>query len=248
MDDTGRSQYVATCAEPKAAGFQGTQPYLDVDAVNTPILTAQQTQTQGGVSGYASGHAWVNPVQIVRWEITSATKEAASLAQYSNALGNLSTQYGTVDANKYDLMRTYVDATGNPVPQTSEIVAEYAVDFDVAFSVDNSVAGGVPNIATFAFEDNTNNDAWSYSVDTKPASTTGPQRIRQVRARLVTRTAMADRTVNILVANYGTEAYTYRYCINGTPSCATNDGTLRWARARTVTTEVSLPNLSRDFY
>ena len=248
VDDTGRSQYVATCPEAQTAGYVGTQPYLDIDAVNTPLLTSQQTQTQGGISGYASGRAWVNPVQIVRWEITTSTLEAQNQAQYANALDNLSTQYGTIDPNKYDLMRTYVDATGAPVPQTAEMIAEYAVDLDFAFSVDTSILNGVPNIATFAFEDNTNNDAWSYGVDTKPVSVIGPQRIRQVRARVVTRTAMGDRTVNVPVANYGAEAYTYRYCINASPSCTTNNGVLRWARARTVTTEVSLPNLARDFF
>ena len=42
--------------------------------------------------------------------------------------------------------------------------------------------------------------------------------------------------------------FMYRYCVNSPPSCATNDGTLRWARARTVTAEVSLPNQSQDFF
>jgi Tfp pilus assembly protein PilW len=248
VDDTGRSQYLATCARADSAGFTGTQPFLWVDTTLTPILKASDTKTVGGVSGFGSGRAWVNPVQIVRWEITSSTLEAATMAQYANALDNQSTAYGTIDATKYDLLRSYVGANGNVIPQTSEVVAEYAVDLKLAFSVDNTTQGALaPSIVTYAFED-THNAAWAYDVSTKAASTTGPQRIRSVRARIVTRAAQADRTVNVPVTNYGAQPFLYRYCVNATPSCATSDATLRWARGRTVTTEVSLPNQSRDFF
>jgi hypothetical protein len=78
----------------------------------------------------------------------------------------------------------------------------------------------------------------------------GPQRIRSARVRLVTRAAQPDRTVSVAVpspAGLATD-FMYRYCVNSSPSCATSDGTLRWARARTVTAEVSLPNTSQDFF
>ena len=68
-----------------------------------------------------------------------------------------------------------------------------------------------------------------------------------MRARIATRTAQPDRTVNVPVANFGTEAFLSRYCM--TPgACLTQDGTLRWARTRTLTTEVSLPNQAGAFY
>jgi hypothetical protein len=251
VDDSGRYQFLATCAEVNAAGFDTSSglPYVDVDAVNTPVLTSQQTGTIGGVSGYASGRAFVNAVQVVRWEITTTANEQSSQAQYANALGSLST--GGVDANKYDLVRSYVDiATGNPLPQTTELVAEYAVDLDLAFSVDKTTLGASsPSMITYPFEDDADNDAWAQDVSKQAAPyVPGPQRIRSVRARLATRTAIADREVNIGVSNFGNENYIYRYCINTNPSCATVDGTMRWARVRTTTFETSLPNLSRDFY
>jgi hypothetical protein len=249
VDPTGRQQFLATCAG-QAAGFAGGIPYVDIDP-STPVLTAQQTRTQGGVSTYASGRVLVNPVQIVRWEITSATAEAQNLPQYATALDNQSMQYGTVDPNKYDLIRTYVDATDTPVWATTEVVAEYAVDLDFAFSVDKGTSVQ-PNLVTFAFGDNTDNDAWSLSVDAQnaPPYVPGPQRIRQVRARVATRTQLADRTSNVPVAALGGTAnpYLYRYCVNPNPSCTTNDGAQRWSRVRTVTTEVSLPNQARFFY
>jgi hypothetical protein len=44
----------------------------------------------------------------------------------------------------------------------------------------------------------------------------------------------------------------YRYCVGlpgqANPTCSTNDGSLKWARTRTVTTEVSLPNNSGSYY
>ena len=252
VDDTGRSQYVATCPETNAAGFDSTSgvPYVDVDAINTPILTSQQTGTLGGISGFAAGRAWVNAVHMVRWEITTSALEAQNEAQYANALGNLST--GGLDPAKYDLVRSYVDiVTGLPIPQTTELVAEYAVDLDFAFSVDNGTAAA-PSLLTFAFGQDAQNDPWAQDISAQAAPyTPGPQRVRSVRARVSTRSAIGDRAVNVQVSNpgqYTGETYIYRYCINTTPSCDTADGTLRWARARTITTEVALPNQSRNFF
>jgi type II secretory pathway pseudopilin PulG len=248
VDDTGRAQFVLTCAENNAAGFDNTgNPYVDIDPTNTPILTSQQTGTQGGISGYAAGRAFVNAVHVVRWEIVGSADEAQGQAQYANALGSLST--GGIDPNKYDLVRSYVDPkSGLPIASTTELVAEYAVDLDFAFSVDSGASAATPNIVTYAFEDNADNDVYAQDVSKEKVSIPGPQRIRSVRARVSTRTALPDRTANIPVSNFGNQTYVYRYCVNNNPSCNTNDGTLRWARARTVTTEVALPNLSRDFF
>jgi hypothetical protein len=252
VDDTGRSQYVATCPEASAAGFDNAgNPYVDIDATNTPILTSQQTGTVGGISGYASGRAWVNAVHVVHWEITTATAEGTSTAQYAKALGNLPTAYGTIDLNKYDLVRSYVDmATGQTIPQTTELIAEYAVDLDFAFSVDAGLNPAQPAIKTLAFGDPDNAAKYApLDLSTPLALGQGAQRIRSVRARIATRTALGDRTVNIPVtALSANDTYMYRYCINTSPSCDTNDGTNRWARVRTITTEVAMPNQSRSFY
>jgi prepilin-type N-terminal cleavage/methylation domain-containing protein len=254
VDPTGRSQYLATCPNANAAGFTGsasganTQPYVDIDTANTPIQFASSTGTQGGANGPCSG-CLVNPVHIARWEITTSAQEAQNTPQYAKGLDNLPTN--TPDPAKYDLVRTYVDATGAPVYATSEVVAEYAVDLKLAFSVDTTTLGDqAPTITTYAFDDATGNTKWSYDVSKTlpPPPNVGPQRIRSVRVRLATRAAQPDRTVNVLLANYGQQAFIYRYCVNSTPSCATNDQTLRWARARTLTTEVSLPNQARAFF
>ncbi len=269
VDTTGHTQYLATCdgcgGVPGAAGIASGQPYVCIDTADTPIQAAAQAATAGatagqqaigGVTGFCVG-CIVNPVQLVRWEITSATNEMINTKQYGLGLDNTPTGYvagvGTPDANKYDLMRTYLDATQTPVPATSEIVAEYAVDLKLAFSVDTTTLGSqFPSVATLAFSDATNATKWAPSVSPlgTPIANQGPQRIRSARVRLVTRAAQPDRSVNVAVpspAGLATD-FMYRYCVNSVPSCATNDGTLRWARARTVTAEVSLPNQSQDFF
>lgn len=246
VDVTGRQQFVMTCAA-QAAGFVGPTPYVDIDP-STPVLTPQQTQTQGGLSALSGG--FVNPVQLVRWEIDSATTEAQNLPQYATALDNQSTAYGTVDPNKYDLVRMYMDAADQPVWSTAEVVAEYAVDLDFAFSVDEGTSVQ-PKIVSFPFDD-TNDALWAPDVSTQVAApyVPGPQRIREVRVRIATRTQLPDRTANVPAPLIGgtPSQYLFRYCVDTNPSCTTNDGTPRWARVRTVTAEVALPNQARFFW
>jgi prepilin-type N-terminal cleavage/methylation domain-containing protein len=243
VDKTGHSQFVAVCPGAPTGIVGGLQPYVDVDPL-TPIQMASATGTVGGLNGYGSG-SLVNPVQIVHWEVMPATAEPAQYQQ--SPLGGQPLTPTVVDPTKYDLVREYVDAkTGQVIPGTLEIVAEYAVDLDFAFSVDTGVNDLQPNIVTFPF-DNTTNALWAPSVVVPPAAGIGPQRIRSVRVRLATRTAEPDRTLNVLVPN-PTGPFMYRYCLiaNGCdPVNAT--GVLQYARARTVTAEVSLPNQSRNY-
>ena len=66
----------------------------------------------------------------------------------------------------------------------------------------------------------------------------GPHLIRSVRFRIAVRAAVNDRTNNI--ASPG-EGYIYRYCID-VPCTGTEP---RYARVRTLTGEVALPNQQR---
>jgi prepilin-type N-terminal cleavage/methylation domain-containing protein len=242
LDDTGRSQYLPTCAG-GATGFIGTTPFVAVDISGGAILTPQVTKSLGGVTSTPGGRAWVNPVQIVRWEIINTANEPT---QYLKALANQSLlATPTPDPTKYDLVRWYVDAVGTPIKNSMEVIAEYAVDLEFAFSVESATAAtwpSTPAMLTFAFDD-ANNQTWADNVSTVAA--TKPQRIRVVRARVSTRAAQPDRTLNIpVIPTYG-QAFLYRYCIN--PLGCTTAGALEWARARTLTTEVSLPNQAGTF-
>jgi hypothetical protein len=256
VDDTGHAQYMATCKEPNPAAIVAGQPYVDIDPFNTPLI-APASNNVSTASGYCAGRCWLNPVQTVRWEITvppgTGVKDPEP-AQYVKALDNQPLSPTTQDPNKYDLMRSYVDATGALVAQTSEIVAEYAVDLDFALTVDQGLDNTQPSLLTFGFDDSANESKWAYdvSVSSSFAPNVGPQRIRAVRVRLATRTAQPDRTANVAATNNGNEEFLYRYCVVGSPAgspCpATPDSVQRWARVRTITSEVRLPNLARNYY
>jgi type II secretory pathway pseudopilin PulG len=255
VDDTGHAQYLATCKEQNPAGITGGQPFVDVDPTNTPLI-APSSSNVSTASGYCSGRCWVNPVQTVRWEITGPGKTVADPepAQYINSLDNQPLAPTTPDPNKYDLMRSFVDATGTLVPETSEIVAEYVVDLDFALTVDQGLDNTQPKLTTFGFDDPADVKAWAYDVsNTAYTFPDGPQRIRAVRVRLAARTAQPDRTANVAVSqNNSNEEFLYRYCVVGSPPgspCPTKpDNVQRWARVRTITSEVRLPNLARNYW
>jgi prepilin-type N-terminal cleavage/methylation domain-containing protein len=242
LDDTGRSQYLPTCPGAGATGFLAGIPFVAVDTSVNKILAPGDTGGQGGVTNTPGGRAWVNPVHIVRWEITNAANEPA---QYGAALSRLSIPGadGGTDTTKYDLIRSYVNANGDVVAATTEVVAEYAVDLKFAFSAESGSAA-LPATTALAFDDAAN-QAWANDVKANPA--TQPQHIRSVRVRVATRASQADRTTPIPVSNANAAAGTflYRYCV--LPPCDTPDATPRFARARTLTTEVSLPNQATFF-
>jgi type II secretory pathway pseudopilin PulG len=248
VDKTGHSQFLATCATNPTGigGPDGATPFISVDP-QTPVLMANVTGTVGGLSGYGSG-ALVNPVQIVRWQILPATAEPA---QYSaSPLVGQPLSPTVTDPTKYDLVRSYVDAlTGNPIAATMEVVAEYAVDLVFAFSVDQG-SSLQPAITTFPFDmpPGTGSPLWALNIVNAPLNGIDPARIRSVRVRLATRTSEPDRTLNVAVPNpIGPSMY--RYCMLAGGCSTTNTaGVLQYARVRTVTAEVSLPNQSRNYY
>jgi prepilin-type N-terminal cleavage/methylation domain-containing protein len=247
-DKTGHSQYLVTCpGNPTglAGGAPNWQPYVLV-APQTPVLTAQQTLGVSNLNGFDAGSLWVNPVQIVRWEIMAASKEPGQYT--SSPMSGQPTAPLTPDPNKYDLVRSYVDAvSGKSIAGTMEVVAEYAVDLDIAFSIDSGVSALQPSLQTFAFED-PRITTWAAAPIANPAGIAGPARIRSVRARVVTRSAQADRTLNVAVPGTAGE-YMYRYCVViGGCDPLNQTGVLQYARARTLTLEVALNNQSTSYF
>lgn len=226
MDDTGYAQYFALCPGTSTNMGAGVSPEIYI-APETPVLSASQTGGAGGVMGFGVGRMTVNPIQTVRWSIRRIA---------DTRLDVIDPATGTWDDRKFDLVREWVDAQGQAIPTGFERIAEYAVDLEIAFSV-NMVVGGQVN---FPFGD-VRNTTYGEAVNPPPAPAnplTRPEDIRAVRFRLAVRTAQADRT-QALAAPAG--GYMYRYCL--TPGgCGT---TMPYARVRTVVTEVSLPNQTR---
>jgi len=84
-----------------------------------------------------------------------------------------------------------------------------------------------------------------------PIANQGPQRIRSVSVRLSTRAAQADRSNTIAVPGDPKmpTTYLYRYCVlSGGCNATTNVNLLQYARMRTLTMEVSMPNQSASYW
>ena len=234
-DDLGRYEFFETCSAATTSYAAGSPPvaYVDIASLNV-IYTANY--------GFIDGRLSVSPVQTVRWDVRPVT------ASTDPSYRGLAT-----DSNKYNLVREYVDPkTGAPFVFANtkpsnpvELVAEYAVDFKVGFTVD---------VGDYTQPTPSSNTLSTYPIGDPANATVGaavssagarPQRIRSVRVRLSTRSAMPDRAADIRLPN--TDTYTLRYCVNDAGAPCTN-GQRSWARVRTVNTEVALPNQARAFY
>jgi type II secretory pathway pseudopilin PulG len=219
-DDLGRFQYVLVCG----AGLTGPQPWVEIDTL-TPVDITQY--------GFVDGRLTINPVQTVRWEIKQLP--AATFPQYAPL------DPGPGQPDKYDLVREWVDAT-NTVVGTPELIAEYAVDLKFAFTADIGNYLGLtpaPSMVAYNF-DAAENAAIAPQTETL---TTQPQRIRSVRIRLSTRSPFGDRGGPLLAP----DGYQMRYCTIAA-GCTTSVNSKDFARMRTLSTEVSLPNQARLFF
>lgn len=221
-DTSGKTHFVVVCS----AGVTGGQGWLEFANTNlgSPVLTADQTGQIGGYEGFEQ--LQIAPIQTVRWSIRRSPNPRLD---------------PDVDADaKYDLFRQYIDATGVAVG-TPELIAEYAVDLRFAFTADQSPL--VPQMTGFDFEDDTNNQRWTTTtgVATGTTSSPGPHRIRSVRFRLATRAAMSDRKLDLPGPAAG---FIHRYCIDDVAVA----GCTRFARVRTLVSEIALTNQARMTY
>ena len=123
---------------------EGTHYYFPVVSVNAP----DRTITVGAVvpSALVNGiykNVYVNPVGYVRYRIVSDTRP---LGPSDPDTGN-----PTAPVGKTDLVREEVawdDVTGDPIPGTRLVIAEYAVDLQFYdFVFDDAMAGQPPALS-----------------------------------------------------------------------------------------------------
>jgi hypothetical protein len=255
---TNHAQFLLTCnnggaAIAKVFASSGTaiQPYV---LTQTCPLTGAATGTLTGTNGNTAGLATVNPVQTVRWEIVApppAGKGTAIPAQDVNALDNLSMDAGA-DLTKYDLVRSIVNVSDPNLavlPETTEVIAEYAVDLELAFTVDTGdTTGANPKLVSYDFADPNNQLVANIKVSNPVSGPANPdpQRVRSARFMLSTRAAQADRTSTLPVPTSGSGTFLYRYCLNAA-GCSGNS-LMQWARVRTIVGEVALTNQQQAFF
>lgn len=224
-------QYLVSCG----VGQDGNGVYVDT-ASTPPLFTGEN-----GVNDMCA-NCRIAPVHTVDWyldTLANATDGGYAFLDTTPA-----------DPRRFNLFRQWVDVTGAYVG-VPELIAEYAVDLKFAFTVDDAPAWGPPpaepnantSLRTLGF-DSAENATWGGLVLNNPTATPSPaavwpQRIRSVNIRLVTRAQHPDRTANIVAPGAG--SFIYRYCVNP-PACS------QFARARTMTTEVTLQNQAQAYY
>ncbi len=247
VDTTGKIQFAALCpgAAINIVGV-GAAAIITVDVQNNAVkfFTTQETLGNGGITGLCNG-CTLNPVQTVRYEVRKLDPVGnpgdAPYAAMQPTVGLGATE-------KYDLVRTWRDLAGGQIGMT-EVVAEYAVDFKLAFTADVNVTNAPTRpLTTFGFEDpGGGNDVIAGVVG--PVTPAKPQRIRSVRIRLTTRAAMADRYDPLMApaANVLQGPSPFRYCLKPGGCPVQNPPADEWARLRSTITEIALPNQAKTF-
>jgi hypothetical protein len=223
LDSGGRYEY-------------GAIQSFTVDAAGTPVITLAQrpaitfsgSTTTCGVSGDGTG-MMANVVNIIRYEI----RDVQHHSQGGYAPLYAGTAQAPGDENRLELIRVELDIDGNEIDGTLEIVAEYAVDLKFGLTVVSNSYGANGLDPSLTVYDLGSGDVRDYAGDvTQPTSATkGPEKIRSVRARMSVRSREGDRRSSIDTDG----GVLFRY--------AMPDG-ISFARMRTVTADIALPNLA----
>lgn len=168
---------------------------------NDPLVTITNVppvQQQGGgigcgltVPGSAASRSTINVVNFIRYQL-GTPHTVTGLANYQPlyAASNAG-DAAPGEAGRTELMRVEQDLTGADIDGTEEVVAEYAVDFNLQVTVatpvgccDSTLAVIPPSSAQFA----------TYTGPTYGNPNTSPELIRSVRVRLGVRSREGDRS------------------------------------------------------
>jgi type II secretory pathway pseudopilin PulG len=183
--------------------------------------------TGAGVSGGFSGFApvTISPIQTVRWSLRC-----------------VGTTNGTCDQNdpRFELVREWIALNGTAMPN-AEVVAEYVVDLKFAFTAISPVNPELLDVQSYPYGSTDIQKMTAYiPPGATPTALRTPQRLRSIRFRIAARGATADRDTDVPDPNAdpaGAATTLYRYLL---PSG-------KYARVRTITSEVALENQWRSF-
>jgi hypothetical protein len=189
----------------------GATPFITL----SNVLPVKSSATAGcGVTGGPGGSA--NVVNIVRYRVMDLQNDTAG-ATWAPLFA--ASQGADGETTRTELVRDQLTADGTPIPGTTDVVAEYAVD--LSFEVTGQLTAGLAALTTT----NPSDPATFSRFFALNATGDRPQGVRSVRVRLSVRSREADRTANIPGAFY-------RFQV----------GPTSWARVRTFQADVALPN------
>jgi len=224
----GAANAIGITTMPVPGGGTLPRPYIDT----SHALMTQDLGIGGITPGQGAGsNVVVNPVQVVRWEITQRSQFGD--ATTSNRGKLLDTpNIEALQTARFELIRTWVPFDTAPFanvatkcPDCLELVSEFPIDLKFGFSTLTPAGVLTSYNLTDGSSPKTPN---TIAPDTGTAT---PQQIRSITFRLGTRAAMSDRAVTIPAVN---PHFLFRYQISTT----TNEV----ARARETMEEVFLPN------
>jgi prepilin-type N-terminal cleavage/methylation domain-containing protein len=236
VDGKKKDTYVRItgCNEAEAGG------YLTSASVNFAPLAAAVPNVPG-VCGVRNGNeaGTMNTVNIIEYSLQQVPQpfgateldaqglpaSAASLVRWDNGPLALTTGEDT----RMDLLRRELDANGNVILGTGEVVAEWAADFKLRMTY-ASAAGQAMN--TLLVDS-------GFDKDNAAGEPPPPQRIRSLGIRLTTRSREPDRQSRQAGVPVFTDPLD-RFEVFPSGTIRKN----RMARVRTMYTEVSLPNLA----
>jgi type II secretory pathway pseudopilin PulG len=172
-----------------ASAVGGASPTVTVS--NLPPIEVKSPAWPCGLEmpGSAASQIQINVVNFVEYNL-GTPQTVAARANYADlyAASN-EDDAGVGEGDRTELLRLERDINGDIIEGTEEIVAEYAVDFDLRLTVDNAPLGNDPSLfAPGALV--------TYAAPTF-GSTSTPDRIRSVRVRLGVRSREGDRGATI---------------------------------------------------
>ena len=189
VDKTGHTQFLATCPG-TPTGVAGTDSRIVLVIPQTPVQTAQPRARSGASPGTGPGR-WSTRCRSSAGRScrrrTSPRSTRVRRSRYSPSPRRRSIRRSTTWCARTSTRRPAI-----AIAATTEIVAEYAVDLEFAFSVDTGTRPGAADHRDVRVRQRgaTRPGRRTSSPSRSPAIR-GPQRIRSVRVRLVTRTARA---------------------------------------------------------
>jgi hypothetical protein len=174
------------------------------------------------------GTTLVNVINFVRYSLRRVKGNTAEFPNYQHLFATGDQPY---EDERLELVREELDTNGAPLPNTQEIIAEYAVDLQFALTSVQNVAT-IPSLVTLGFDQ----PAAVQTLAAAPGTGGGrPQSIRSLRARLSVRSREVDRQENIQ-ASASVAPGLYRVRVDDAKTKASG-----FARVRTFQSDVVLP-------
>lgn len=196
----------------------GDDPSITLTGDSPAIRFRSDSAIGCGIRGAATG-ALVNTVNFIRYTLRDLRGEP----RYAPVFRGLGPSY---DDTRIELVREELDTQGNVLPETVELIAEYAVDLRFRLTV-------APTTSTpLRYIDEAGASDWAGALEDLPIGQ-GPQLVRTVHSWLSVRSREADRQGNTSVE----DGPVYRIDLN-------TDTENTFARVRTIQARIALHNQS----